>query len=228
MFKKFIPPLMAKNDRAATEEPPSTSQLQSRSATKSPQPPTYSCDNCDSRDGVGIVATVAVVARVGSEDSRPDPQIPPPLSRLNQRHPWSARDWHAFFSERAGIAEYSGGLSRTAAERLALEHCIVEWLNTSRGHPDPGRCAWCGQGSEEGNQLVPYGFGDRQLWLHARCHVHWYPARRCEALRELATHGIERPASLRSREQSGACGSACRSGAGAVCRRPDEQDDQSS
>ena len=37
---------------------------------------------------------------------------------------WDAVDWQVFFDERAGIAEFSGGLSRPAAERVAWECCL--------------------------------------------------------------------------------------------------------
>lgn len=42
---------------------------------------------------------------------------------------WSAGDWHAFFDERAGIAEFDGALSRPSAEDRAFICCVVEWLN---------------------------------------------------------------------------------------------------
>ena len=42
---------------------------------------------------------------------------------------WSAEDWQAFFDERAGIAEFDGGLPRNAAEAKAFECCVAEWLN---------------------------------------------------------------------------------------------------
>ena len=38
---------------------------------------------------------------------------------------WSACDWHDCYSERAAIAEFDGGLSRTEAETLALEYCLA-------------------------------------------------------------------------------------------------------
>ena len=178
MFKQFIPPLLAEKEMAAaTATPPQASQLP-KSAPRRTAP-----HNCDSLDSSNSVENVAAVAGVRPETGRARvvpggvrQTAPSPLAQRHQGHPWSARDWHAFFNERAGIAEYSDGLSRAAAEELAFDCCIVEWLNTSRVRPDPGRCAWCGVGSEEGHQLVPYGFGDRQMWLHTRCHVHWSPS----------------------------------------------------
>jgi hypothetical protein len=48
---------------------------------------------------------------------------------------WSAKDWLAFFDERAGIAEFDGGLPRADAEARAFACCVAEWLN--RGDADP-------------------------------------------------------------------------------------------
>ena len=42
---------------------------------------------------------------------------------------WSAEDWQLFFDERAGIAEFDGGLSRVEAEAQAFACCITEWMN---------------------------------------------------------------------------------------------------
>ena len=58
---------------------------------------------------------------------------------------WAAKDWRAFYDERAGIAEYDGGQTLAEAEALAFECCIVEWLNRYPEHSDSGRCAWCGK-----------------------------------------------------------------------------------
>ena len=37
--------------------------------------------------------------------------------------------WRAFFDERAGIAEFDGGLTRTVAEDTALEACLEAGLD---------------------------------------------------------------------------------------------------
>ena len=42
---------------------------------------------------------------------------------------WSAEDWQVFFDERAGIAEFDGGLPRPEAEVQAFACCVSEWLN---------------------------------------------------------------------------------------------------
>ncbi len=53
---------------------------------------------------------------------------------------WSAKDWLAFFDERAGIAEFDGGLPRADAEALAFACCVTEWLNRNPAR-SPGRCS---------------------------------------------------------------------------------------
>ena len=61
---------------------------------------------------------------------------------------WSGEDWRAFFDERAGIAEFSGGVSRKEAEAHAFACCVVEWLNRHPAPSPPGRCAWCGESGD--------------------------------------------------------------------------------
>ena len=57
---------------------------------------------------------------------------------------WSAEDWQVFFDERAGIAEFDGGLPRAEAEAQAFACCVVEWLNRNPERSPPGRCLGCG------------------------------------------------------------------------------------
>jgi hypothetical protein len=52
---------------------------------------------------------------------------------------WAAIDWLAFFDERAGIAEFDGGLPRQKAEARAFACCVVEWLNRNPVQSSPGR-----------------------------------------------------------------------------------------
>ena len=51
------------------------------------------------------------------------------------RDGWSVEDWQVYFDERAGVAEFDGGLPRGAAEAKAFECCVVEWLNRIRSAP---------------------------------------------------------------------------------------------
>ena len=64
------------------------------------------------------------------------------------RDGWSGEDWQVYFDERAGIAEFDGGLPRAEAEAQAFECCVVEWLNRNPVCSPPGRCLGCG-GSED-------------------------------------------------------------------------------
>jgi hypothetical protein len=73
--------------------------------------------------------------RIDGDDVVLNASAPPPAPLLNllSRHKadvvrmlrpaedgWSAEDWQAFFDERAGIAEFDGGLSRPQAEAHAF------------------------------------------------------------------------------------------------------------
>ena len=51
---------------------------------------------------------------------------------------WSAEDWQAFFDERAGIAEFDGGMSRADAEAHAFNCCVDEWLKRNPVRSAPG------------------------------------------------------------------------------------------
>jgi hypothetical protein len=97
---------------------------------------------------------------------------PPPAAMLNalSRHKaeivallrpgrdgWSGEDWLAFFDERAGIAEFDGGLPRGEAEARAFECCAVEWLNRNAVRYSPGRCLGSGGGVDSSSKLRPYG-----------------------------------------------------------------------
>lgn len=88
-----------------------------------------------------------------------------PLSRN-----WTAEDWRAFFDERAGIAEFDGGLSRAAAEAQAFAFCVDEWLNRHPVPSLPGRCLACGGGEQARDPLVRHGIEPtKNAWLHSRC-----------------------------------------------------------
>lgn len=100
---------------------------------------------------------------------------------------WSAGDWQVLFDERAGIAEFDGGLTRADAEAQAFESCIVEWLNRNPQRSDPDCCSWCGKPNQDGHAVVPFG-GERYgyTWLHPECWKNWSEHRRRLAAVELA------------------------------------------
>lgn len=42
---------------------------------------------------------------------------------------WGAEDWKSYFDERAAIAEYGDGVSRSDADQTAFEWCVALWLD---------------------------------------------------------------------------------------------------
>jgi hypothetical protein len=59
---------------------------------------------------------------------------------------WSAEDWQIFFGERAGIAEFDGGLPRPEAEARGFACCVVEGWNRTFVRSPSGCCLRCGGG----------------------------------------------------------------------------------
>lgn len=105
---------------------------------------------------------------------------------------WSAQDWHIYFDERAGIAEFDGGQTREQAEATAFECCIVEWLNRYPCRSDPGVCAACCAPDRSGTTVVPFGTeGHGHTWLHPECWADWYEERRQQARQFLFVLGIK-------------------------------------
>lgn len=104
---------------------------------------------------------------------------------------WSGEDWLAYFDERAGIAEFDGGLSREQAEARAFEFCIVEWLNRNPARSLPGRCLGCGGSEHAHDKLLPFGAEPTEhAWLHSYCWPAWHADRKAEAVAALAKLGI--------------------------------------
>ena len=98
------------------------------------------------------------------------------------RDGWSAKDWQVYFDERAGIAEFDGGLPRAEAEARAFECCVVEWLNRNPVCSPPGRCLHCGGSEAVLDELVPFGTGPSgHAWLHSRCWAAWHVNRKAVA-----------------------------------------------
>jgi hypothetical protein len=104
---------------------------------------------------------------------------------------WSAEDWHVFLDERAGIAEFDGGLTRAEAETQAFAGCVVEWRNRNPACSLPGRCVGCGRAEHAQDPLLPFGTeSSGHVWLHSRCWPAWHSARKAEAIAALAAMGI--------------------------------------
>ena len=107
---------------------------------------------------------------------------------------WAGEDWRAFFDERAGIAEFDGGLPRDQAEARAFACCVAEWLNRNPARSPSGRCLGCGGSEHSHDKLLPFGTEPTgHAWLHSRCWPAWHAARKAEAIAALAAMGIEQP-----------------------------------
>ncbi len=117
---------------------------------------------------------------------------------------WSAADWQAFFDERAGIAEFDGGMSRAAAERQAFECCVVEWLNRNPEPSHPGRCAHCGEPGGSACAVIPFGTETHgHTWLHPHCWSAWHQRRQQQARETLEKVGLAPPANTEAKDELG-------------------------
>jgi hypothetical protein len=104
---------------------------------------------------------------------------------------WSREDWQVFFEERAGIAEFDGGLPRLEAEARAFTCCVAEWLNRNPVRSPPDRCLRCGEAEQGHDPLLPLGTESTgHAWLHSRCWSAWHAARQAEATEALEAMGI--------------------------------------
>ncbi len=113
---------------------------------------------------------------------------------------WTGEDWQAFFKERAGIAEFDGGLSRVDAEAQAFECCIVEWSNRYPCQSEPGRCVACGTPDRGGHTVVPFGTASHgHAWLHPECWEEWHRERRKRATDGLGAKGLPIPENISGR-----------------------------
>jgi hypothetical protein len=110
---------------------------------------------------------------------------------------WSGEDWRAFFDERAGIAEFDGGLPRDQAEARAFACCVAEWLNRNPVRSSPGHCRRCGQSEHSQDPLLPFGTAPTgHAWLHSRCWPEWHAHRKAEAVAALSTFEIHEARTL--------------------------------
>jgi hypothetical protein len=107
------------------------------------------------------------------------------------RDGWSGDDWRTFFDERAGIAEFDGGLPRYEAEARAFACCVAEWLNRNPAHSPLGRCLGCGEAEHGQDPLLPFGTETTgYAWLHSSCWSAWHASRKAEAIAALSIHEI--------------------------------------
>lgn len=113
-------------------------------------------------------------------------------SAANDTAPWGAADWQAYFDERAGIAEFDGGLTRKEAEVQAYRSCLSEWMRRNFQPSEPGgHCAWCQRGDLTYGPVMPYGSdASGHVWLHSECWAAWYAQRRQAAVAALKTMGL--------------------------------------
>ncbi len=110
------------------------------------------------------------------------------------RDGWSAEDWQAFFDERAGIAEFDGGLPRAQAEVQAFAYCVAEWQNRNPVRSPPGRCLACGKGEQAHDALLPHGVEPTgHARLHRGCRPTWHDERKRAAVAALGAMGIKAP-----------------------------------
>ena len=106
---------------------------------------------------------------------------------------WSADDWQVYFDERAGIAEFDGGLPGPEAEAQAFDCCVREWINRHRATSSPECCLACGGSDRPGDPLLPHGTATHgHALLQSRCWPDWYETRRAEAINALMAMGIEK------------------------------------
>lgn len=105
---------------------------------------------------------------------------------------WSAEDWQVFFDERAGIAEFDGGLGRSEAETRAFACCVSEWLIRNPSSSTPGRCLVCGGCEQPNDSILPFATETSgHTWLHHHCWGAWHEGRKAQAVAALAAMGIE-------------------------------------
>ena len=110
---------------------------------------------------------------------------------------WSGEDWRAFFDERAGIAEFDGGLPRAEAEARAFACCVAEWLNRNPCARRPGAASAAVEAMHAHDALLPFGIEPTgHAWLHSRCWPAWHASRKAEAVAALAAMGIAAPGKL--------------------------------
>jgi hypothetical protein len=161
-------------------------------------------------EALGVARAAGISVSIDGDDLVLEAYAPPPPALLDllSHHKanivtllrladddWSAEDWQVFFDERAGIAEFDGGLSRGQAEAHASACCAVEWLNRNPMRSLPGRCLGCGCGDQAHDPVLRNGVVEStgHAWLHSRCWPAWFAGKRAEAVAVLEAIGIAVP-----------------------------------
>jgi hypothetical protein len=112
---------------------------------------------------------------------------------LDPTQPWDPVEWLAYFDERAGIAEFDGGLPRAEAEERAYGCCITEWLSRTAVISAPGPCPVCGGSDGPSDPLLAIGIVGGRTWLHLGCVKVWCCIRRAKAVAAFDAMGIRSP-----------------------------------
>src|SRR5262249_58589 len=108
---------------------------------------------------------------------------------------WDPVDWGAFFDERAGIAEYDGGLPRAEAEARAFDCCVAEYLLRTPLPSSPDGCLEGGKPTKPDDPLWAVGVaGWGEGWLHCGCVSPWHSAGMAAAVAALSAMNIVAPA----------------------------------
>ena len=77
---------------------------------------------------------------------------------------------------------------------VAVEKCVVEWLNQHSEPSEPDQCAWCKQTDLPEHVIVPFGSNlHGHTWLHPECWSEWIKHRRKKAVQALLARGIREP-----------------------------------
>jgi hypothetical protein len=114
------------------------------------------------------------------------PIVDPPVSP-------EARKWRRTFEHHLATVMTVRGLPRDAAEKVAFENTVIEFLNAAHPDTDPNRCAHCGGAETSDNTLLPIGARNTHAWLHSGCWAPWRVQRRAKAEDDLARLGIMKP-----------------------------------